>query len=243
MDTDYLKHTVGPLLSSALTSLVTSGYDTSSTHPRGVDPITYVGEYLLHHGHATGLTSTAAKRRTDLIALQQSVAHAQHAEREARRLLDEQVKHRASEILAKERRAEEEAKLAKAAEAAANAQAALAAANAAEQAALKEAAAAAAAAAKSDGDLRRGGVPEAIEEGEEDEKEHTEDAAVAESEETSETPVPAEQDSEERLAPDSDSAGADQNQEPAGEAAEPAAEAEPPAADETAAEQEPNTAG
>ncbi|KAJ3008496.1 hypothetical protein HKX48_008496 [Thoreauomyces humboldtii] len=172
MDTDYLKQTVGPLLSSALSALVIHGYSSKThaasggaLHPRGVDPVTFVGEYLLHHDQARTQVTADASRRKGLVDLREAVAKADRTEKEHRRRFEDEVRSRAQSILEKEAMAEEEA-----------ARASAAAAALAEQR-EKELASSAAVVeeGKEEGEngnteLRRG-VPEAIEEGEEDEKE------------------------------------------------------------------------
>ncbi|TPX56778.1 hypothetical protein PhCBS80983_g04302 [Powellomyces hirtus] len=231
MDTDYLKHTVGPLLTSALTALLNSGYDASSNYPRGLDPVTFIAEHLLHHDASVHQIAADKKRRTDLVALQESVAAAQHLEKESRRHFEDQIKAKASEILAKEKRQEDE----EAAKAASVAAAVAAAAKAAQEA--KNSASNANREVKGEGkegedvgksetELRRG-VPEAIEEGEEDEKEEG-----AEAEDEQATPAAAGStgdlaaNPEPAAAEETDAAGAD----PAPEQQEETAAAEEPGA-------------
>ncbi|KAI9095157.1 hypothetical protein DFS34DRAFT_626873 [Phlyctochytrium arcticum] len=108
MDTNYLKQTVGPLLSSALASLVTYGYDTSSSGPRGLDAISFLGEYLLNHAEAQKLIADDHKKREAIKALQNHYNAAQETQREHRRRLDDELKLRTGNILDKQRKAEEE---------------------------------------------------------------------------------------------------------------------------------------
>lgn len=117
MDANYLKQTVGPLLASALSALITYGYDSTSSGPRGFDAITFIGEYLLHHDKSQKKIEEDHKRRAELQAIKEAAIAAEHADREQRRRFEEEIKGRMAEILEKERKVEEERQRARAAEA------------------------------------------------------------------------------------------------------------------------------
>lgn len=165
MDTNYLKQTVGPILSSALASLITYGYDSTSAGPRGLDAITFIGEYLLHHDESLKKVAVAHKQRAELQAMKEAAIASEQTGREHRRRFEDEIKRRTSQIFDQEMRAEEEQQRAKAAEAEAERQSA---ANTTEGGSGE----------KPDAEPRRG-VPEPIQEGEE-EKEDGGDAAIGE---------------------------------------------------------------
>ncbi|KAI8827099.1 uncharacterized protein EV422DRAFT_25880 [Fimicolochytrium jonesii] len=108
MDADYLKQTVGPLVASALSSLVTYGYDATASYPRGHDPITFIAEYLIHHDKAAKNVAVHKKYRADLASLQSAFAAAEAQEKEARLRMEEEIKVKANKILERQSIADEE---------------------------------------------------------------------------------------------------------------------------------------
>ncbi|KAJ3190182.1 hypothetical protein HDU85_000473 [Gaertneriomyces sp. JEL0708] len=98
MDSNYLKQTVGPVLASGLASLITHGYDTASSGPRGLDAITYLGEYLLHHDRSTQQIAKDSEYRSALQALRDAALAAEKADAEARRRFEKELSTRTEAI-------------------------------------------------------------------------------------------------------------------------------------------------
>ncbi|KAI9012980.1 hypothetical protein BC832DRAFT_548525 [Gaertneriomyces semiglobifer] len=98
MDSNYLKQTVGPVLASGLASLITHGYDTASSGPRGLDAITYLGEYLLHHDRSMQQIAKDSEYRSTLQALRDAALAAEKADAETRRRFEKELSTRTEAI-------------------------------------------------------------------------------------------------------------------------------------------------
>jgi hypothetical protein len=92
MDTQYVKTTVGPVLAEALASLLLH-YPPTPQKPEDtmVDPIAYIGRYLLHHAESNKQIQSWTDRKVQTDAIVSKWKEVQQREKLSRAKLGEEV--------------------------------------------------------------------------------------------------------------------------------------------------------
>ena len=89
MDSNYLKHTVGPVLSSAINSLIAQGVPTDPSQP---DPVAYIASYLLHHNKSSKSLDNDRVQSQTTQALRDAISAKKKLLEETKRRVCEQVR-------------------------------------------------------------------------------------------------------------------------------------------------------
>lgn len=89
MEANYIKSTVAPVLTDALTSLMLhKPYTQASVFDTSIDPITYIAQYLLNHGQKSKERATQEEEYERIQLLKRNAKESESRLKKARQDLD-----------------------------------------------------------------------------------------------------------------------------------------------------------